>query len=466
METWRQKLLDLRDKVPASRGEEKSNDAPSDSIFGNSLLAPNVKPLIISIPGVFAFKPRGVYDFDSVLKVFDWSLADVPVVIDLSECRSANYQALSLIVIYAWKLKANGCRVSFRFQEDKSDATKMWKLMGGSDAISVLLHTDRKFSADRFKPMIAIRTPSDFKHTIATIEAFTESFNVEYMKTLRQVLSELLYNTMEHGSSWFNYCGSDVQLPSVCQFTWYETRDEIHFVVADAGMGIKNHLSLTYAGIADDAEAIRMAIRAKVSGTFARNDPYQSKDNAGMGLYISTNIIRRLGADMHIVSGKAVMHISPRDVTVSNLNYGWPGTFAVVSVKLEKTAIFELHQMMQDFREAADAEQRRADGEDAKGRLFVSMVNYFGSNADVKDEAVNYRNKYLIEAANLGKRIVLDFEGVKSSPHSFLSALVATPVTIMGMSAYKRIKIINATAEIRETLDFILDENTDRGPLI
>lgn len=465
LEPWRQKLLEFRDTLSANAEGDARSSQP-DSIFGNALLSPDVTPVTVSIPAVFAFKPRGVYDFDSVLGVFDWTLVDVPVSIDLSECRSANYQALSLIVIYAWKLKANGCRVSFKFQEDKSDATKMWKLMGGSDAISVLLHPDRKFASDRFKPMISIRSPADFKHTIATIEKFTENFNIEYMRTLRQVLSELLYNTMEHGSSWFNYSGKDIQLPGICQFTWYETRDEIHFIVADAGMGIRNHLGLTYTGIADDAEAVRMAIRAKVSGTFARNDPYQSKDNAGMGLYISTNIIKRLGAEMHIVSGKAAMHLSPRDVTVHALDHGWPGTFALVAVKLEATAIFELHQMMQEFREAADEEQRRADGVEEKDKLYVNVENYFGINADVKDEAVNYRNKYLIAAAEAGHRVVLDFRGVLSSPHSFLSALIATPITIMGMSAYKKIKIVNATSEIRETLDFILDENTNRGPLL
>lgn len=431
---------------------------------GNGKPTPN--PVVVSIPGTFAFKRRGIQDFDSVLQVFDWTLVDVPVVIDLSGCQTANFQALALVVVYVWKLKANGCHVQFRLKEDGSAATRMWKLMGGNEAISVLLHAHRRFYVDRFKPMIAIRTTGDFKSTIQTIEKFTEPFNVEYMNTLRQVLSELLYNNMEHGSSWFNYCGTDLQLPGMCQFSWYETNNEIHFIVADVGMGIKNHLTLTYAGIADDAEALRMAIRAKVSGTFARSDPYQAKDNAGMGLYISTNIVRRLGAEMHLVSGSAVMHISANDISVRELEHAWPGTFAIVSVRLEKNALFVLHNMMQDFREAAEAEQRTADGEESDSRHYLHMRNYFGPNAEVKDEAVSYRNKFLVEAANFGKRIVLDFDGVKSSPHSFLSALIATPIKIMGINAYKRIKIINATAEIRETLDFILDENTDSGPLI
>nr|VFJ91647.1 MAG: protein of unknown function (DUF4325) [Candidatus Kentron sp. LFY] len=54
----------------------------------------------------------------------------------------------------------------------------------------------------------------------------------------------------------------------------------------------------------------------------------------------------------------------------------------------------------------------------------------------------------------------MDFSDVKSAPHSFLDALLAAVIRVMGMKAYKKIKIIDAATEIRETIDFILDENT------
>ncbi|WP_222860938.1 hypothetical protein [Vibrio cholerae] len=47
-----------------------------------------------------------------------------------------------------------------------------------------------------------------------------------------------------------------------------------------------------------------------------------------------------------------------------------------------------------------------------------------------------------------------------SAPHSFLSALLASPIKSLGMVSFKRIKIINASPEIRETIDFIFDDNT------
>ena len=57
--------------------------------------------------------------------------------------------------------------------------------------------------------------------------------------------------------------------------------------------------------------------------------------------------------------------------------------------------------------------------------------------------------------------MLVDFENVNYVPHSFLSVLLATPVHILGMTAYKKIKILNANPEIRETIDFIFDENTE-----
>lgn len=54
-----------------------------------------------------------------------------------------------------------------------------------------------------------------------------------------------------------------------------------------------------------------------------------------------------------------------------------------------------------------------------------------------KSSAIAYRNRYLIEAVDKNKTILLDFENVESSTHSFLNALLASPIRRMGMKAYK-----------------------------
>lgn len=417
--------------------------------------------VVLELPPRFAFKDQGVIDFNSVLCFFDWSLRNRQVRIDFTKCKSPNYQALTLLVLYAWRLRFQGCRVSFTLEESESGASQIWRMMGAQSLFQVSTHEDQNFRSNQFKPLIAIRGSADFKDALSRIEDYTSDFNVEYINTLRYVLSELLYNTLEHGQSHFQYQGDQKRVPSLIQFAWYQNNNEIHFLVADTGIGIKQHLEQAYPGIESDEDAIRMAIRPQISGTFGKQDPYSGKNNAGVGLFLSTNIIRRIKADMHIVSGNGVLHISPRDITGCELQCKWPGTFVLVSVKLEKDPIFALHSMMQEFRETARKEVSKADKQSQEETYYCNFTNIFGPFAEDKEAAIKHRDRKLIPAINEGKKLVLDFEGVLSSPHSFLSALLATPIKKLGMDSFKKIRILNASPEIRETIDYILDENTE-----
>jgi len=120
-----------------------------------------------------------------------------------------------------------------------------------------------------------------------------------------------------------------------------------------------------------------------------------------------------------------------------------------------------LHQMMQEFRESAIREQKTADLSEQGEQFYFSIFNYFGAYAEDKDGAIKYRDNRLFPAINEGRVILVDFDGVNSAPHSFLSALFASPIKSLGIHAYKKLKFVNAAPEIRETLDFILDENTE-----
>lgn len=418
------------------------------------------KTVTLALPTVFAFRDHGIYDFEKSLSFFDWSIKNRPVKIDLTQCKSANYQTLSLLVLYAWTLVENGCSVSFIENDNETGASSMWRRMGARGFMNVLLQDGVNFNGAPSKPLLKVRDSIDFKRATETAESYTEGFNVEFGKTLHYVLSELLYNTLEHGKNVKNVKGRQTRIPSIAQFTWYQTHNEIHFIIADCGVGIKKHIEQTYPGQESHEEAIRLAIKPQVSGTFALNDPYTQKNNAGIGLFISTNIIRRLNAEMHILSGDGLLHISPRDITAKSLEYSWPGTMVLVTIRLDRTSSPNLLQMMQEFRESAFKEQKNADNSEEKSTYYISINNYFGKYAEDKEAAIKFRDKRISPALEENKRILLDFAEVISSPHSFLSALLASPIKRIGMGAYKVIKITNATADIRETIDFILDENT------
>ncbi len=92
-------------------------------------------------------------------------------------------------------------------------------------------------------------------------------------------------------------------------------------------------------------------------------------------------------------------------------------------------------------------------------RSTFPLSNFFGRFAEDKQAAINFRTKRLLPAIEEEKTIILDFSNVEAAPHSFLSALLAIPIRELGNRAYKRLKFRSANTEIRETLDFILDEN-------
>lgn len=418
------------------------------------------KPITLNLPIRFAFKDHDILDFDRFLAFFNWDIHNCQVKIDLTTCASANYQALSLLVLYAWRLKSQGCTVSFIETESEEGASAMWRRMGARGMFSVLMNENQQFRGNPFKPLFSVRTAQDFKSVIEAAESYTKGFNVEYESTLRYVLGELLYNTMEHGKAFSSEILDNIRIPSIVQFTWYRNRNEIHFIIADIGIGVKDHIEQAYPGLESHEEAIKLAIKAKVSGTFGKTDPYKSKNNAGMGLYISSNIIRRLQADMHVVSGDGLLHISPRDITGKSLKYTWPGTFVLVTLRIQRNPKFELHKIMQEFRQAADDEQKKADNKEEDGRFYISITNIFGRYAEDKEAAITFRDRKLFDAIETGKILVLDFQEVVNSPHSFLSALLASPIKTLGLQAHKRIKIVNANPEIRETIDFIFDDNT------
>ncbi|HNC00866.1 MAG TPA: DUF4325 domain-containing protein, partial [Leptospiraceae bacterium] len=195
------------------------------------------------------------------------------------------------------------------------------------------------------------------------------------------------------------------------------------------------------------------------SGTFIPNSPYQNGNNAGMGLFISTNIVKKLYSDIYIISGHGQVHISPTDITEKRLENSWHGTLVYVNLRFGKTTKVNLEQVMHSLREEAEQEIKNRDSQVTTGH-YLNIKNYFGGYAEDKGEAINYRDKYLVANAKDDKDLILDFADVVNSPHSFLNALLSIPIKIYGMKAYKKIKVKNAQPNIRETIDFILDDLT------
>jgi hypothetical protein len=435
-----------------------------EQMYGVKRTLRQAKKISLVVPSEFTFNRSGTKHFDPVLAWMQWDLQNIPVEIDFTRCDSANFQAMSLLILYCWKLKQQHCTVSFKYHDGgEYNGTQVWRMLGAPSLFAIATDPKLNFGGNKHKPLFAIRNSDDFRAATATVEQFCAQFAIEYQDTLRYVLSELLYNVLEHGCSDFTWNGRRFPTPSIAQFTWYEKINEIHFIVADIGVGIRQHLTQSYSFLATDEDAIRLALQPEVSGTFGRQDPYNARNNAGMGLYLSSNIAKKLRGDMYIGSGTGLVHVSPADTTSRELSAAWPGTFVLLTIRVDRGSILALDSMMNEFRERARDEVASREKAQKQDQYLVSVYNYFGRRPEVKSEAIAFRDKRLLPAVKEGKSVVLDFTDIRSSTHSFLNALLASPIRTLGVIAYKRIRIVHAIPEIRETLDYIFDDNTNDG---
>ncbi|MCI5144392.1 MAG: ATP-binding protein [Candidatus Electrothrix sp. AR3] len=303
----------------------------------------------ITIPNKFSFTDYGTHTFNHILSIFDWSLKDMTVTIDFSCCFKANYQALSILTLYIWHLRTNDCYINFQFSDKMHGASQMWNFMGAKGWHHVLINESKNFYGNVYKPLIAIRNSKDFTLALSKTESYTKKIHVEFKKTLRYVISELLYNTLEHGKKIIHKNSKTTKIPSIIQLTWYKNKKQLQLIVADTGIGIKKHMERNYPPFESDEDAILHSLKHQASGTFGKNDPYKSKDNVGVGLSMSSNIVQKLNGDMHIVSQNGLVHVSPTDKTTKSLTSTWPGTLVLVSLNLGQNLDITLHKLIPEI---------------------------------------------------------------------------------------------------------------------
>ena len=115
------------------------------------------------------------------------------------------------------------------------------------------------------------------------------------LRMTRSVFEELGANVVDHtGAPETGFGWADVQL----------TSRRLHLAFADSGIGFSSSLQRNpeLAGrVADDAEALQLALTPRVSGTGP------SRKNMGWGLKTLVDLSDLLDGDLHIASGSAML---------------------------------------------------------------------------------------------------------------------------------------------------------------
>jgi hypothetical protein len=416
-----------------------------------------VVPHFLELPQKFSWVNRDLYSFDSVLGWFDWSVKGRDeVIVDLRACRSANYQAMALLVLYVWWLRRNNERVDFAYEDDpgETSATTLWKRMGARGWSQVMYKPSEQFRGAPTKPLFAIRNREDASHVNERLSDYLKTFPGGYIDALRHVVSELIYNAVEHGQN-----SLSPKIPAIAQISWYRSRGELSFLIADLGPGIKAHLQAAAGPFETDLDAIRKAAEPNVSGTFGTASPYYTQNNAGLGLFVSSELARILSANLYVASGGGLLHFSADNVLGKTLSSKWPGTFALLNVKLSPTGPpldFE-SEKARVLEKAA-----KANGSPESGTSSFVIWNHLGRFGDNKDEAIRFRDHHLLPNLRTGRIVRLDFRDMEQISHSSAHALFAAAVKELGVEVYRRIKLFNAKESIRSTVDFVFETNLDR----
>lgn len=165
--------------------------------------------------------------------------------------------------------------------------------------------------------------------------------NVIFSKTVapgesevKTALSELMDNALQHSRS-----------PIGCVVQAQSYRNNfVDGVILDCGMGIRQHLRGNVkisAQVTSDESALLKAIEPHISGTHNRKkDPERREDrysNAGLGLSICCEIMKRTGGFLQLISGQSCIIVDQKGIQPVPIA-GWPGTVVVFRMNYQKLA--------------------------------------------------------------------------------------------------------------------------------
>jgi len=244
--------------------------------------------------------------------------------------------------------------------------------------------------------------------------------------TLKYILIELLRNVVQHSG---DPSGGVVVAQRMDFGEDYSHEKAIQICVADMGCGIFESLKHMHPDITDNKTALERALWPSLSGTFPKGQTGSSQ-NAGMGLFFISEMVKRLAGRMLIASGEnsLLLQGTYEEGVPSKINFiegGFPGSLIVVDIP--KRSVADYDALFSKIRETAI--------ERSISKKKVSFIKFDSFPEDVltiklsianENTAIaeEFSNKYFIPNIQKGTSLCLDFSGFKIMTQSFLHAVL------------------------------------------
>lgn len=244
--------------------------------------------------------------------------------------------------------------------------------------------------------------------------------------TLKYILIELLRNVIQHSG---DPNGGVVVAQRMDFGEDYSREKAIQICVADLGCGIFESLKHMHPDITDNKTALERALWPSLSGTFPKGEAGSSQ-NAGMGLFFISEMVKRLAGRMLIASAdnSLLLQGSCEEGEANKIEFrdgGFPGTLIVVDIP--KRSVADYDALFSNIRETA------IERSISKKKISFIKFDSVPNNAltvklsianENTAEAEDFSNKYFIPNVERGVPLCLDFSGFKIMTQSFLHAVL------------------------------------------
>lgn len=280
-------------------------------------------------------------NIDSFLAAFDPSNPDELKV--TTHDRWVSMHPVVLAMIAARGLKAKKGKIFFDEVTARSghylERMKLFDVLGVKSKYAISEHDE----SGKFIPIRVIQTPKQQTSFITDIIPMLHlDDRPEHTEVIRQVISELVRNVLEHSQS---------KEGAVVAAQYYPETNMIRIGIADTGVGIKKTINHSHKAWSD-MEAIKLALKPGITGT--TEEEGGTSDNAGAGLFIIKSIAASNRDFFMIYSGdsmykllkrktkKLQLHADPDGDSHSektDLPY-WEGTVVGIDISLERTESF------------------------------------------------------------------------------------------------------------------------------
>lgn len=243
------------------------------------------------------FRPR-----EAQIWFRDWAASKDEPLLELEVTRGTFWTPGFLALVAAGVSDRNerGLTTRLHFEDGGGDALRYLQRIDFFRSLGIQAAEDfaRRDPKGRFVPLKRVTTVQVARElaeeTADVLEANLPSLSSSVSRAARFVLEELGANIAQHSerpSTGFGLAQA------------YPRSDRIEIAFADAGIGFRRSLERNpeFEGrITDDGEALLLAVEKQVSR--------HGTGNIGMGLHLLCHLADRLGGDVWIASGDALLH--------------------------------------------------------------------------------------------------------------------------------------------------------------